>query len=307
MEPVHRKLQAEGVPTVIVLDIRSVSRGARADTPFYWVPPQLRQAARVPLESSLLHFEQRRGPSPDWGLPAGIGRVYLYHVRKTGGTSLSRSFLSLGGEDPATVERRISASFLRRTASGTYVFAGGLRRSLESGRYFFGWSHIAAYQLRLPPDTFTLSVLRDPVQRALSYYNYLVAGDDATVVFAVKDEERRLAAGGFHAFLDRVPKQDLLCQLFMFSSGFNVDEALGRLTQCSLVLANERLNEGLSELNSRLELHLQPRRERVTSRKVEPPSPGELDRLRELLEPEYRLCAALGLTATGDAATGAGP
>jgi hypothetical protein len=299
-EAAHRKLDAGEPRTTPILedaDTRQPPPGTRA-APFFWVPPRLRQALRGPVQSSLLYLEERRRPPPDYGIPGGFGRVYLYHVRKTGGTSLSRSFLSLGGEDPAAVERRITASVLGTAASGTYVFAGEVRRSLERGRYFFGWSHLPAYSLRLPQDTFTVSVLRDPVQRAISYYNYLVAGDDDTVIHTVKDWERSLAADGFHAFLDRVPRKNLCCQLHMFSPGFSVGEAAERLSRCSIVLASERLDEhGLAALSSRLGLALQPRHERVTPEKAELTA-GEHDRLRGLLEPEYQLLAEIGLTTT---------
>lgn len=259
-----------------------------ADTPFFWVPTRLRRVLRPPIESSLLYLERRRGPSADYGLPGGLRRVYLYHVRKTGGSSLFGSFLALGGEDPRDVEERMGASFLRTTTSGMYVFAGNLRRSLESGRYFFGYSHIPAHELRLPPDTFTVTVLRDPVKRAISYYSYLVAGDDPTVVQRVRDDERRLSEGGFQAFLDRVPRRDLLCQLHMFSSGFSVGEAVDRLSRCSLVLATEHIDDGIAELNGRLGLRLALRRDRVTSFKAELKA-DELDRLRDLMEPEYQM------------------
>lgn len=274
--------------------MRQPAGETRAGTSFSSVPVGIRQALRGPLETSLLYLDRRRRPPLDYGMPDGIRRVYLYHIRKTGGTSLSRSFLSLGGEDPASVERRINASFLRTTASGTYVFAGKLRRSLETGRYFFGWSHLPAYDLRLPPNTFTVSVLRDPVKRVISYYNYLIGGDDASLVFAIKQAERGFAAGGFHAFLDRVPKRHLLCQLYMFSSDFSVDEAAERLNSCSLILATERLKEGTAELNGRLGMRLEPRHERVSLVEAQL-STSELDRVRDLLEPEYQLFKQIGL------------
>jgi len=46
-------------------------------------------------------------------------RIYLYHIQKTGGTSLNHMFLSLGGEDPSDVYRRLGGKDIRvrRTVS----------------------------------------------------------------------------------------------------------------------------------------------------------------------------------------------
>ena len=35
-------------------------------------------------------------------------RIYLIHIRKTGGTSLNNIFLSLSGEDPETLYARLA-------------------------------------------------------------------------------------------------------------------------------------------------------------------------------------------------------
>lgn len=278
----------------------------RTDPSVSLVPWRVRQALRPPVESGLLYLERRRGPSQDFGMPDGFRSIYLYHVRKTGGSSIGSSFFALGGEDPGDVERRIGTTFLRRAKSGPYVFAGKCRRTLESGRYFFGRSHYAAHELNLPKGTFTVTVIRDPLKRAISYFNYLVAGDDPNLVWPVPDDERRLADGGFHAFLDRVPKRDLLCQLAMFSSSFNVDEAVERVGRCSLVLRTEQLDDGLATLNDRLALHLEPRRDRVSAFRAELDA-GELDRLRELLVPEYQMFEQLAPKAADGAVAAAGP
>jgi hypothetical protein len=199
------------------------------------------------------------------------------------------------------VQRRIAASPLRRTSSGGYAYVGAadLRPGLiTDGAYFYAWSHLPAHQVSLPPGTFTVTILRDPVSRVVSYFNYLVQGDQPDASLRVPPEERALADGGFGAFLDRVPRRQLLRQLFTFSPSFDVEEAAEGVRSCSYVFTNERYEEGLAGLSERLALPLTTRRERVT-RRSDPLPATHLDRLREVLQPEYALLHALGLELPG--------
>ncbi len=226
-------------------------------------------------------------------LPDGSRRVYCYHVRKTAGTSLFLSFLALGGEDPSTVWRRINQSRLSRTTSSRYAFASNNERVLTEGAYFFGRSHHPAHQLRLPPQTFTVTVLRDPVERIHSYYDYLVAGDDVDQPGRVAAKERRLAYGGFDAFLARVPLPDLLTQLAMFSKRLDASEAAERIAACSFVFTTGQFESGLATLADRLGIELTRQRSRVTSERSTL-SATQRQRLRARLEPEYELLRLLG-------------
>jgi hypothetical protein len=93
-------------------------------------------------------------------------RIYHFHVRKSAGTSMNAAFWSLGGLSGAEDWKEREGEGLR------YVrHDAGL---IEKGEYFFACSHIPAHVLRLPPDTFSLTILRDPAARVISYYRYLV-------------------------------------------------------------------------------------------------------------------------------------
>ncbi len=262
--------------------------------------PLWRRARRAVLQSANSAHDVwlvRRDPTyrrlaASYELPDGSRRVYCYHVRKTAGTSLFLSFLALGGEDPVAVWERINRARLGRTTSGRYAFASNNSRVLAEGAYFFGRSHRAAADQPLPSRTFTVTVLRDPVQRVHSLYDYLVAGDEPGLPGQVSARERRMAVGGFDAFLDHAPVEHLLTQLAMFSERLDVAEAAEAVAACSFAFMTSDFAAGLTELGRRLELGLAPQRARVTAdRSVL--TPEQVERLRTRLEPEYELLRRL--------------
>jgi len=235
----------------------------------------------------------------DYHLPDGSRRVYCHHIRKTAGTSLFLSFLSLGGEDPMDVWRRINGARLPRTVSGRYAFASVHRKLLAEGDYFFARAHRPVVEQPLAPDTFTVTVLRDPVARVHSYFDYLVVGDTPDAPGRVAERERRTAYDGFDAFLDRVPAPHLLNQLHTFSTTFDVAEAVDRVAACSSVFFTEGYTDGLADLGARLAVPLTVHRARVTGSRSSL-TDSQLERLRAMLEPEYELLRRLsvgGITA----------
>jgi hypothetical protein len=232
---------------------------------------------------------QRRHPAR-YPLEGGFERVYLYHVRKTGGTSLAASFLALGGEDPIAVQERLRRGLLQATRTGEIVVAANHRATLQRGRYFFAWSHHPAWRLRLPARTLTVTILRDPAARAISLYRYVAdpRADEGQPFLGVDPGEHRIAGDGFDRFLDRIGEAELLGQLQMFSPARDPEQAAARIRECSLVVRLEEMESGLATLSELIGRRLEPRHER---RSVQPFEPTETQRarLREALAPEYEL------------------
>jgi hypothetical protein len=251
-----------------------------------------RQASELRTHWEFLTDGSYRRAAKAFELPDGSKRIYCYHVRKTAGTSLFLSFLALGGEDPMDVWRRISRTRLERTFSAGYSFVSNNPRALAEGAYYFGRSHRPFTQQPLPPRTFTVTILRDPVDRVHSYFDYLVAGDPPDMPGQVANRERLLARDGFDAFLDRVPVQYLLTQLAMFSDRLDVSEATERIAGCSATFYTESYTEGLASLGKRLQIPLSPRHDRVTALRSSL-TEEQTERLRTRLEPEYELLRRL--------------
>ncbi len=92
-----------------------------------------------------------------------------------------------------------------------------------------------------------------------------------------------------------------MAQLAMFSRQLDVSEAVDRIAACSRVLFTEDFAGGLEHLRRDLGLPLESRRERVTVQRSSL-EPGQVERLRARLEPEYdllRRLAAGGISMPG--------
>lgn len=245
----------------------------------------LRKArARLPAYIRLANYHYRWPRSLD-----GYRRVYLHHIRKTGGTSVTNAFLSLTGEDPLEIERRLAATRPRGVRAGDIVVAAHDHRLLETGWFTYGWSHFPSWSLRLRKRTYTLTVLRDPVARVMSLFRYLAdPTSDEGHAFKAAASERALAAEGFDAFIAQSERHELLNQLWMFSPAYNLQEAADQISRCSLVFFLEEIEQGMAALSSVIGRSLPVKRERRSVLAFSP-SDAQHERLRQILQPEFDL------------------
>jgi hypothetical protein len=215
-------------------------------------------------------------------------RVFHFHVRKTAGTSLNAAFWALGGLD------------LRQFADAREISGNGLtfvrfdRRLIAKGRYFFANSHQPAHRIRVPRRTFTITILRDPAARVLSYYRYLrwaranpTARDLDPAVESLGPETEALGSD-FRDFLAKVPTERLLAQVAMFSKRMDPLEAADNALACTAVCFTETYAEDLAHIAAELELELEQLRERSLGEPIAI-APEEEKLLRARLAPEYAM------------------
>jgi hypothetical protein len=220
----------------------------------------------------------------------GFRRIYQLHIRKTGGTSLNHMFLKLADADADGLYSQLANTPGNRVCRNGLIYVGWNARLIDQGYYFYGFSHRPLHELRLPPDTFTVSCFWDPVERVVSHFNMLTHYRDSRIDHPCMAVEGKWLGNSFDEFLDRIPKTHLLNQLYMFSAVLDVDEATANVRGLSHYFFTDDFFEGVQQLNAKTGLHLAPThvRKRAVSSQI---SDTSLRRLKEMLADEYRLLA----------------
>jgi hypothetical protein len=222
----------------------------------------------------------------------GFRRVYLVHIRKTGGTSLNHMLLSLGQPDHRSLYLELAAARGHRLERGGKVFVGWNVRLINRGDYFYAFSHAPLHAVRLPEDTFTVASLRDPVRRVVSHYRMLMEYARNRSDHPCMRTEGAWLGSSFRDFVRAVPKEHLLRQLYTFSASFDVDEAAERAAGLSHRIFVEDFDDGVRVMNERTGLSLEPVHLRKTTVPVDVRR-DEMEELRERLAPEYDFLEAL--------------
>lgn len=223
----------------------------------------------------------------EYRLPTGHRRIFFYHVRKTAGTSLNQSFIALAGGDPRADYERLANHRSGRIIRGDKVIVGFNRYLIQRGRYFYGFAHAPWWDINIPPGSFTITCLRDPVQRVISHYRMLRTYERQHPGHRVFRKEGQMLGEGLGEFVARLPKKKLMNQLYMFSERYDPEEAAERALSCDFVFFTERFDDALERLGRQLALPLKPQRANVSTESVEPEERA-VERLAEILEPERR-------------------
>lgn len=218
----------------------------------------------------------------------GFARVYFHHIRRTGGTSLNQSFFALYRPHPELVSGALRRSNSKMVVTAGTRFVGANRDALQEGDYFYGFSHIPSYDLVLPADTFTITLLRDPLERVVSHYRMVVDYSARSLDRPWLRLERQWLGRSIADFVNNMPRSRFLAQLHMFSASSSVDEAVQAIAKCDFILFNDDYSSGLSGLNQRLGLNLKLHHSHTAKREIDLEQ-TDVERIRRMLATEYAL------------------
>ena len=219
-------------------------------------------------------------------------RIYHYHIRKTGGTSINKMFHSLSGELPDRVYDRLASTNPRQIRVNHFVFAAWQKNLLEAGDYHYGFSHIPFTQLTLPERTFAFTCFRDPIKRVVSHYRMLRELREAETAHKCLTVEGAWLGNSFAEFLENIPDAHLLNQLYMFDEGLRIDRALKNVRSLDHWIFLDDFASGIASLNKKAGLRLPVMHTRRGAVKYSP-DPVELEILQLRLQPEYEFLQRL--------------
>jgi hypothetical protein len=104
--------------------------------------------------------------------------------------------------------------------------------------------------------------------------------------------EGKWLGNSFDDFLQRIPKEHLCNQLYMFSAGYDIQEAVERVKGLSHYFFTEDFDKGVDMINGKLGLSLKATHMRKTTYKADIPQ-GSLEVLREMVVAEYEFLSRL--------------
>lgn len=180
-------------------------------------------------------------------------RIYHLHMRKCAGTSVNRSFLKLASNDPEIYEN-LSKQKKISTPLGKVVCWD--RKLINAGDYFFAFSHLAYFNLALKPKTFLFTLFRDPVQRVVSQWRMLRAHLENPEFLPHLSTEAKKATNRFEDYVDSIPTKHLQTQLYTFSERLDIEQAINRTDNVTMVGFVDCYQDFIHTINTTLNLNL---------------------------------------------------
>ena len=185
-------------------------------------------------------------------VPDDYNSIYHVHIRKSAGSSINNLFYLKGHTSLKEIYRE--PIYIKKG----YVYVQHNKELIEKGMYYYASSHFPLWDLKLDPDTFTFTILRDPVDRLISLYKYYCwvaqvdpnEGMKSDPSYQTLIKQERLLNKSFREFVGELSNKYLHAQLYTFDKDLNMDSALKRLSKVNRVYFFEDIGAAINELST---------------------------------------------------------
>ena len=229
----------------------------------------------------------------NYNLDSQFNRIYHYHVPKSGGTTLNMTIYKSYGYifDKNNLHNNFSeqASNLvsRSIKINNKVFLDHNKFLINRGHFYYAWSHYPYHEIFPHSDSFTVTTIRNPVNRVISLYKHsLNLTNDST------DKHQKelflLKSDNILDFVKKLPVYHRYGSLYFYSKKLDINEAFENLKTISEIVLDFDFDSVKSTFFERFNINLEFERENISEISYEP-TKDEIIVLENLLEKEIEL------------------
>ena len=225
-------------------------------------------------------------------------RIYHSHIKKCAGTSLNKLIIGMQcDQEPFHRERCYQAVCGNDMIQiGDWVFTSHRPYPMATQRYTYAFSHYPYWELRDNfgisfKETFVFTTFRDPVDRIISHYKMIKERKDNNSKHgAMKTQGQWLGENDtLMEFVQNLPKEELMAQVYCYSKRYNVDEALENIKEINFTTRVETLTSGGYDELKRVMPALDFPNEHLRKSKECKVDQKDVEYIREILQKEYDL------------------
>jgi len=214
-------------------------------------------------------------------------RIYFFHIRKCGGTSLNKAFIRFyfKKKEKFYYSKIVKNFFKKITNKQNQTIIGWNKLSINIFKFNYAWSHHSFDDIRIRDKTFKFCIFRDPTDRLISWYNEFLNNKDHDAFKKLKHKKIR----NIFSFLNLIPKNEIQSQLYTFSKKYNLNIAKKNILKLDKIYFFEDIKKyGYKYLINDFEIkNLKIKHERK-SKKIVKLSNLEKTKIKKYLKCEYQ-------------------
>lgn len=176
-------------------------------------------------------------------------RFLFLHIRKTGGTSFNHGLSTFFKYSDNDIKNLLNIYHGNYFIKDLKIFAGGNLHIINNKQYHIATTHLPQHAVSVDSNTYTFTILRDPIQRFISHYNMLrkmILENDSHPGLS---EERNYFDDCIVNCALKMPIRHRCAQLYCFSKTLNPDEALNNLSSVTAFELLENYSKAISVIN----------------------------------------------------------